>query len=87
MSAAALFTIGALVTLIVAAAMALLIYAAILDGRDAASRKAADREAPTPPAAVDILQAAHATGSFDTLVTRVGPHSPTSSTTTSCPGG
>ena len=34
MSATGLFTIGVLVTLIVAAAMALLIYAAILDGRD-----------------------------------------------------
>ena len=71
MSTAGLFTIGALVTLIVAAAMALLVYAAILDGRDGAARKAADHEAPAPLAAVNILQAAHATGTFDTLVTAV----------------
>jgi hypothetical protein len=44
MSATGLFIIGVLVTVIVAAAMALLVYAAILDGRDAAARKAADRE-------------------------------------------
>ena len=43
MSAASLFTIGVLVTLIVSAAIALLIYAAILDGRDATARQAADR--------------------------------------------
>jgi hypothetical protein len=41
-SAIGLFIVGALVTLIVAAAMALLIYAAILDGRDAAARRAGD---------------------------------------------
>jgi hypothetical protein len=48
-SATGLFIIGVLVTLIVAAAMALLIYAAILDGRDAAARKASGGEAPAPP--------------------------------------
>jgi len=48
MSTAGLFTIGVLVTLIVDAAMALPIYAAILDGRDAAARQTADREPPTP---------------------------------------
>ena len=40
MSAARLFIVGFLVTLIVTAALALLIYAAILDGRDAAAQKA-----------------------------------------------
>ena len=39
MSAPGLFVVGFLVTLIVAAALALLIYAAILDGRDAAAQK------------------------------------------------
>ena len=58
MSTAGLFTVGVLVTLIVAAAMALLIYAAILDGRDAAARRAADREPPAPRRAVNILQTA-----------------------------
>ena len=37
MSGAGLFIVGVLVTLIVVAAMALLVYAAILDGRDAGS--------------------------------------------------
>jgi len=70
-SATGLFIIGVLVTLIVAAAMGLLIYAAILDGRDAVARKAADREPPTPPRAVNILQAARAAGSLDTLVAAI----------------
>lgn len=39
MSASGLFVIGALVTGIVAAALALLFYAAVLDGRYAAERK------------------------------------------------
>jgi uncharacterized surface protein with fasciclin (FAS1) repeats len=69
-SPTALFTVGALVTLITAAAMALLVYAAILDGRDAAARKAA-MSAPPPPRAVNILETAQAAGSFDTLVTAV----------------
>jgi uncharacterized surface protein with fasciclin (FAS1) repeats len=71
MSAPGLFTIGVLVTLIVAAAMALLIYAAILDSRDAAARKAAGGEPLAPAGAVTILQAARAAGSFDTLVTAI----------------
>jgi uncharacterized surface protein with fasciclin (FAS1) repeats len=74
-SAAGVFTIGVLVTLIVAAAMALLIYAAILDGRDAATRTAADREPPAPSPGASILQTARAAGSLETLVTaldRVG---------------
>jgi uncharacterized surface protein with fasciclin (FAS1) repeats len=71
MSTAGLFTIGVLVTLIVTAAMALLIYAAILDGRDAAARKAADREPAAARRAANILQTARAAGSFGTLVTAI----------------
>ena len=71
MSTAGLFTAGVLVTLIVAAAMALLIYAAILDGRDAATRPTADREPPSPPRADSILQTARAAGSLGTLVTAI----------------
>ena len=71
MSAASLFTIGVLVTLIVSAAIALLIYAAILDGRDATARQAADREPPASRRAVSILETAQAAGSFDTLVTAI----------------
>jgi uncharacterized surface protein with fasciclin (FAS1) repeats len=70
-STAGLFTIGVLVTLIVAAAMALLIYAAILDGRDAADRGTVDRKAPAQRRMANILQTARAAGSFDTLVTAV----------------
>jgi len=70
-STSGLFTIGVLVTLIVAAAMALLIYAAILDGRDAAARQTADREPPTPRRMVSILQTARAAGSLGTLVTAI----------------
>jgi uncharacterized surface protein with fasciclin (FAS1) repeats len=70
-STAGLFTIGVLVTLIVAAAMTLLIYAAILDGHDAAARKAADREPSAPRRAVSILQTARAAGGLGTLVTAI----------------
>jgi len=48
MSGIGLFIVGLLVTLIVVAAIGLLMYAAILDGRDAAARKAAEREPPAP---------------------------------------
>ena len=71
MSTSGLFTIGVLVTLIVAAAMAPLIYAAILDGREAADRKAADCEPPSPAGAASILQTARAAGSLGTLVTAI----------------
>jgi uncharacterized surface protein with fasciclin (FAS1) repeats len=71
MSAASLFIVGFLVTLIVAAALALLIYAAILDGRDAAARKAADRSAPST-ASGSILEIARETGQFSTLVAALG---------------
>ncbi|MFL5863784.1 MAG: hypothetical protein ACJ780_23930 [Solirubrobacteraceae bacterium] len=40
MSTPGLFVVGLLVTLIVVAALALLVYAAVLDGRDDAARKA-----------------------------------------------
>ena len=71
MSGIGLFIVGLLVTLIVVAAIGLLMYAAILDGRDAAARKADEREPPAPPRAVDILQTARAAGSFDTLITAI----------------
>ena len=71
MSASGLFVIGVLVTLIVAAAMALLIYAAILDGQDAAARRVAESQPPALPRAVNILQTARIAGSFDTLVTAI----------------
>lgn len=48
MSAAGLFVIGLLVTLIVAAALALLFYAAVLDGRYAAERTLANEEQAQP---------------------------------------
>ena len=67
MSAASLFIVGFLVTLIVTAAMALLIYAAILDGRDAAARRLADRSAPAT-ASGSILEIARQTRQFSTLV-------------------
>ena len=45
MSTPGLFVVGVLVTLIVAAALALLIYAAILDGPYAAAQKLAREQA------------------------------------------
>ena len=45
MSTPGLFVVGVLVTLIVVAALALLMYAAVLDGREDAARRAA----PEPP--------------------------------------
>lgn len=71
MSTSGLFIVGVLVTAIVFAAMALLIYAAILDGRDAATRRTADPQPRAPAWAVNILQTARAVGSFDTLLTAV----------------
>ena len=68
MSGTGLFIIGVLVTLIVGGAMALLVYAAILDGRDAAARKAAGGEPPAAPPTVNILQTAQAAGTLDTLI-------------------
>ena len=46
-------------------------YAAILDGRDAEARRAADREPPPARRAVNILQTARAAGSLDTLLTAI----------------
>ncbi len=54
MSTPGLFVVGALVTLIVVAALALLIYAAVLDGRyDEAHAPAV--EPPGPPALPDAV--------------------------------
>ncbi|MBV9514975.1 MAG: fasciclin domain-containing protein [Mycobacteriaceae bacterium] len=66
MSAPGLFIVGCLVTLIVAGALGLLIYAAILDGRDAAARKLAQRS-PAPTASESILDIARDRGEFSTL--------------------
>jgi uncharacterized surface protein with fasciclin (FAS1) repeats len=63
MSGAGLFTAGVLVTLI--------LVAAILDGRDAEARRAADREPPPARGAENILQTARAAGSLDTLLTAI----------------
>ena len=71
MSGAGLFIVGVLVTLIVVAAMVLLVYAAILDGRDAEARRAADRDPPPARRAVNILQTARVAGSLDTLLTAI----------------
>lgn len=43
MSNLGLFVVGTLVTLLVAASMALLIWGAVLDGRDEEARRAAER--------------------------------------------
>ena len=48
MSAAALFAMGVFVTLVVGAALGLLVYGAILDGRYAAERKAEEALQATP---------------------------------------
>jgi hypothetical protein len=48
MSSAALFVVGLLVTLTVGAAIALLVYAAILDGRDARAKRAAEHDLKRP---------------------------------------
>ena len=47
MSTLGLFVAGTLVTLLVAASMTLLIWAAVLDGRDEHARLEAEREAAT----------------------------------------
>ena len=48
MSAVGLFAIGVFVTLVVGAALGLLVYGAILDGRYAAERKAEEALQPPP---------------------------------------
>ena len=87
MSASGLFVIGVIITLIVAAALALLIYAEILDGRYAAQQKIADPElAPNGPRRTkaangsratgaatrkDIVETAREAGKFTTLLTAI----------------
>ncbi len=80
MSAPGLFIAGTLVTLIVGVAVGLLVYAAILDGRDAAARTTRDDTAArttvgsassSPAGAFNILRTAQAAGSFGTLVTAI----------------
>ena len=48
MSAVGLFAIGVVVTLIVGAALGLLVYGAILESRDAAERRAEEARQPSP---------------------------------------
>ena len=45
MSNIGLFAVGAIVTLLVASSIAVLVWGAILDGRDETERRAADSEA------------------------------------------
>ena len=58
MSTPGLFVVGVLVTVIVVAALALLMYAAVLDGRDDAARKAAPELPPIPETERDKLMVA-----------------------------
>jgi len=48
MSSLGLFAVGALVTLLVMASMALLCWGAVLDGRDEQARLADEHEQPAP---------------------------------------
>jgi hypothetical protein len=59
MSASDLFLVGFAVMLIVAAALALLIYAAILDGREGAARELARAPVSPPVVARSVLEVAH----------------------------
>lgn len=58
MSTPGLFVVGVLVTLIVAAALALLFYAAVLDGRYAAAQKPAREQETLSEAERDPVVAA-----------------------------
>jgi hypothetical protein len=58
MSSPGLSVVGALVTLLVVAALALLIYAAVLDGRENAARQAAPQLPPIPETERDKLMVA-----------------------------
>ena len=58
MSTPGLFVVGVLVTLIVVAALALLIYAAVLDGREDAARGAAAEPPRIPETERDELNVA-----------------------------
>jgi hypothetical protein len=53
-----MFVVGALVTLIVVAALALLVYAAVLDGRYAKAHAPQPPEAPALPDAVGLTSPA-----------------------------
>jgi uncharacterized surface protein with fasciclin (FAS1) repeats len=71
MSTAGLFIAGGLVTLIVAVAMSLLVYAAVLDGRDAAARRATDRRHGFLSSSHDIVETARTAGEFTTLLAAI----------------
>jgi len=56
MSNIGLFVVGGVVTILVAASMALLIWGAILDGRDATGRREAEHEAAARTAGDETAQ-------------------------------
>jgi uncharacterized surface protein with fasciclin (FAS1) repeats len=80
-STAGLFAMGVLVTLLVGAALALLVYAAVLDGRDEARRKVAEadgRQIQSQQTTNDgaemqknIIETARHAGTFGTLLAAV----------------
>lgn len=70
MSGTGLFIVGALVTLVVAVAMSLLLYAAVLDGRDATAR-AAEPPPAHPSSSRNILETARRAGEFTTLISAI----------------
>jgi uncharacterized surface protein with fasciclin (FAS1) repeats len=80
MSTAGLFAMGVLVTLLVGAALALLVYAAVLDGRDEARRKLAEadggpihsKQTTNKGAEMqNIIETAREAGTFGTLLAAV----------------
>lgn len=72
MSAISLFVIGLMVTLVVAAAMTLLIYAAILDGRDGRlARQGLGSRSRAALRPMNLLETAHTEGELTTLATAI----------------
>jgi hypothetical protein len=66
MSDPGLFVVGALVTLLVAAALSLLIYAAILDGRRETAERRSAGQSPSPTNRGEGSQASAAAGGRST---------------------
>jgi uncharacterized surface protein with fasciclin (FAS1) repeats len=80
MSPAGIFALGVLVTLIFGSGLSLLVYGAILDGRDEAQRKAAEAERtkvgtdgnhPKGTQLQNLVETARGAGSFTTLLAAV----------------
>ena len=80
MSPAGLFAMGVLVTVIFGSGLSLLVYGAILDGRDEAARKAAEAERantrrgsnhPKETQLQNLVETARGAGSFTTLLAAV----------------